>query len=103
MYLDNHADKTPQNETVAEKANNLTKELYRRANKELINTIENYTGGLVVIMQMWEVIDILRVAKELKKEGKGNPFADKIRLYMLPLPDNMQPTSRKAFKRAFEC
>ena len=32
---------------------------------------------------MWEVIDILRVAKELKKEGKGNPFADKIRLYML--------------------
>jgi hypothetical protein len=38
---------------------------------------------------MWEVIDILRVAKELKKEGKGNPFADKIRLYMLPLPDNM--------------
>lgn len=41
------------------------------------------------------------VTKESKKDGKGNPCADKIRLYMLPLPDNAQTTSQKVLKIAF--
>lgn len=67
------------------------------------NTIEHYTGGLVFTMQMWEVIEILIVAKEPKKDGKGNPCADKIYLYMKPLPDNAQTTSQKVFKIEFGC
>lgn len=71
--------------------NNLPKVLYLRENKELINTIEHYTDGSMFTMQMWEVIEILRVAKEPKKEGKENPYADRKRLYM-SLPDTMQTT-----------
>ena len=42
-----------------EGANNLAKALYRRANKELINTIERYTDRLVFTIRMQEVIEIL--------------------------------------------
>lgn len=81
-------------------ANNLAKVLYRKENKELINTIERYTDGLIFTLQMREVIEILSAAKAPKKEGKGNPYADRIRMHM-PLLDAMQSASTKAFMRAF--
>lgn len=83
-------------------ANNLAKALYRRENKELINTIDRYTDGLVFNMQMRKVIETLSAAKAPKKDGKGNPYAERIKSHM-PLLDAMQTASRKAFRRAFEC
>ncbi|MCM1154805.1 MAG: ISLre2 family transposase [Roseburia sp.] len=81
-------------------ANNLAKALYRRENKELINTIERYTDGLVFKMQMRQVIEILSAVKAPKRDGKGNSYADMINRHM-PLLDAMQTAGRKAFKRAF--
>lgn len=81
-------------------ANNLAKALYRKENKELINTIERYTDGLIFTLQMQEVIEILSAAKAPTKDGKGNPYADRIRMHM-PLLDTMQSASTKAFMRAF--
>ncbi len=81
-------------------ANNLAKVLYRRENKELIQTIERYTDGLIFTMQMQQVIETLSAAKAPKKDGKGNIYADLINCHM-PLLDAMQTASRKAFKRAF--
>ena len=37
-------------------ANNLAKILYQKENKELIETIERYTDGLVFTMQMQEMV-----------------------------------------------
>ena len=81
-------------------ANNLAKVLYRKENKELIQTIDRYTDGLVFTMQMMEAIEILSAAKAPKKDGKGNIYADLTNRHM-PLLDAMQTASRKAFKRAF--
>ncbi|MFI3202038.1 MAG: UPF0236 family protein, partial [Eubacteriales bacterium] len=81
-------------------ANNLAKALYRKENKDLINTIERYTDGLVFTMQMKEVIETLSAAKTPKKDGKGNSYID-IATHHIPLFDAMQTASRKAFKRAF--
>ena len=81
-------------------ANNLAKALYRKENKELIHTIERYTDGLIFTMQMREVIEILSAAKAPIKDGKGNPYADRIRRHM-PLLDAIQSASTKAFMRAF--
>ena len=81
-------------------ANNLAKALYRKENKELIQTIERYTDGLVFTMQMRQAIEILSAAKAPKKDGKGNVYADLISRHM-PLLEAMQTASRKAFKRAF--
>ena len=81
-------------------ANNLAKALYRRENKDLIQTIERYTDGLVFTMQMTQVIEILSAAKAPKKDGKGNIYADLLHRHM-PLLNAMQTASRKAFKRAF--
>jgi len=85
-----------------EGANNLAKVLYRRENKELINTIDRYTDGLVFTMRMQEVIEILSASKAPKKDGKGNPYTDKIHVHV-PLLDAMQTASRKALKKAFIC
>ena len=81
-------------------ANNLAKALYRRENKELIQTIERYTDGLAFTMQMKQAIEILSAAKAPKKDGKGNAYADLINCHM-PLLEAMQTASRKAFKMAF--
>lgn len=83
-------------------ADNLAKALYRKENRELIPTIDRYTDGLVFPMQMNEAVEILSVAKAPKKDGKGNTYADRIRMHM-PLLDAMQTASRKAFRRAFGC
>lgn len=81
-------------------ANNLAKALYRKENKELIETIDRYTDGLVFTMQMQEIVETLSAAKAPKKDGKGNPYADRFNHHM-PLFEAMQTASRKAFKRAF--
>ena len=81
-------------------ANNLAKALYRKENKELIETIDCYTDGLVFTMQMQEIIETLSAAKAPKKDGKGNPYVDVMSAHM-PLLDATQTASRKAFKRAF--
>lgn len=81
-------------------ANNLAKALYRKENRELVETIDRYTDGLVFTMQMQEIIETLSAAKAPKKDGKGNPYADRFNHHM-PLFEAMQTASRKAFKRAF--
>ncbi len=81
-------------------ANNLAKALYRKENKELIETIERYTDGLIFTIQMQKIVETLSAAKAPKKEGKGNPYADVVNAHM-PITEAMQTASRKAFKRAF--
>lgn len=81
-------------------ANNLAKALYRKENKELIETIDRYTDGLVFTMRMQEIVETLSASKAPKKDGKGNPYVDVVNVHM-PLLEAMQTASRKAFKRAF--
>ena len=81
-------------------ANNMAKALYRKENRELVDTIERYTDGLVFTMQMEEIVKTLSVAKSPKKDGKGNPYIEAITHHM-PLLDAMRTASRKAFERAF--
>lgn len=84
----------------AKGANNLAKALYRKENKELVGTIDRYTDGFIFTLKMQEIIEILSAAKAPKKDGKGNPYADRFNQHM-PLFDAMQTASRKAFKKAF--
>ena len=81
-------------------ANNMAKALYRKENRELIETIDRYTDGLVFTMQMQEIVETLSAAKAPKKDGKGNHYADIVSMHM-PILDAVQTASRKAFKRAF--
>ena len=81
-------------------ANHMAKVLYRKENRELIETIERYTDGLIFNMQMKEIIQTLSAAKAPKKDGKGNPYVETITHHM-PLLDAMRTASRKAFERAF--
>ena len=81
-------------------ANNLAKALYRKENKELIETIDRYTDGLIFTMQMKEIVEMLSAAKAPKKDGKGNPYVDVIGAH-IPLLGAMQTASRKAFQKAF--
>lgn len=83
-------------------ANNLAKALYRKENKELIETIDRYSDGLVFTKQMQEIVETLSAAKAPKKDGKGNPYVDVVNVHM-PLLEAIQTASRKAFKRAFCC
>ena len=45
----------------------MAKALYRKENRELIDTIERYTDGLVFTMQMEEIVQTLSAAKCTKK------------------------------------
>lgn len=81
-------------------ANNMAKALYRKENRELADTIERYTDGLVFTMQMQEIVQTLSAAKAPKKDGKGNTYVDVITHHM-PLLDAMRTASRKAFTSAF--
>lgn len=81
-------------------ANNLAKALYRKENRELIETIDRYTDGLIFTIQMQEIVETLSAAESSKKDGKGNPYIDIVCAYM-PLLEAMQTASRKVFKRAF--
>ena len=81
-------------------ANNLAKALYRKENKELAETIDRYTDGLILTIQMQKIVETLSAAKAPKKDGKGNPYADVVRAHM-PVMEAVQTASRKAFRRAF--
>lgn len=81
-------------------ANNLAKALYRKENRELMETIERYTDGLIFTLQMGEIVETLSAAKAPKKDGKGNPYVDVISAHM-PILEAMQTASRKAFKKTF--
>ena len=81
-------------------ANNLAKALYRKENRELIETIGRYTDGLIFTPQMQEIVETLSAAKAPKKDGKGNPYADVISAHM-PLMEAMRTASRKAFLASF--
>ena len=81
-------------------ANNMAKALYRKENRELIDTIERYTDGLIFTMRMQEIVQTLSAAKAPKKDGKGNRYVDVITHHM-PLLDAMRTASRKAFMSAF--
>ena len=81
-------------------ANNMAKILYTKENRDLSETIVRYTDGLIFATAMEEVPAFLSAAKTPKKDGKGNPYADRFHHHM-PLLDAMQTASRKAFKKAF--
>ena len=81
-------------------ADNLAKALYRKENKELAETIDRYTDGLIFTIEMQKIVETLSAARAPKKDGKGNPYVDAVRAHM-PITEAMQTASRKAFKRAF--
>lgn len=79
-------------------ANNLAKLLYKHENNELIETIDRYTDGLVLNMEMEKIIENLSVAKTPMRDGKGSGYIDAINR-QVPLYGAMQTAARKAFKR----
>ena len=81
-------------------ADNLAKVMYRKENRELIETIDRYSDGLVVNTRLNEIVEVLSAAKAPKRDGKGSPYPDIIRGHM-PLLEAMQTASRRAFTRAF--
>ncbi len=81
-------------------ANNLAKTLYRKENRELTETIDRYTDGLILIPQAQEVVETLSAAKAPRKDGKGDPYADLISAHM-PLLEAVRTASRKAFLASF--
>lgn len=81
-------------------ANNMGKALYRKENRELIETIERYTDGLIITPQLEKVVEILSAAKSPKKDGKGNPYIEIVRHHM-PLLEALRTESRKIFLKAF--
>lgn len=81
-------------------ANNMAKALYRKENRELIDTLERYTDGMILPGKMEEIIQTLSAAKSPKKDGKGNAYAESIRRHV-PLLDAMRTASRKAFISVF--
>ncbi len=84
----------------AKEANNLAKAMYQKENKELTETIERYTDGLILTIQMQKIVETLSAAKAPKKDGKGNAYAEVLRAHM-PITEAVQTASRKALRRAF--
>ena len=83
-------------------ANNLAKALYRKENRELIETIDRYTDGLIFTMQMQEIVESLSAAKAPKKDEKGNSYVDVVSAHM-PILEAVLYRPMKAFKKAFSC
>lgn len=81
-------------------ANHLAKVLCRKENRELIDTIERYTDGLLFTLQMREVIEILSASKAPKKDGKGSTYKELIERHV-PLMDAVMTGARKVFREAF--
>ena len=79
-------------------ANNMAKLLYRRENDELMETIDRYTDGFVMPMEMQKVVKHLTAAKTPKRDGKGSRYVDVIN-HQVPIYGAMMTASRKAFKR----
>lgn len=80
-------------------ANNMAKLLYRKENKELVQTVNRYTEELDFNIRMTEIITTLSAAKTPRKDGKGNPYMDVINMH-IPIRDAVQTASRRAFAKA---
>ena len=80
-------------------ANNMAKLLYRKENKELMQTIKRYAEPMIFNVRMMEIITTLSAAKAPKKAGKGNPYIDVINMHV-PMRDAIQTASRRAFIKA---
>jgi hypothetical protein len=83
-------------------ANNMAKLLTCRENKELVDTIERYTDGILRAEPVQEILQTLSAAKAPKKDGKGNPYIELMNHHM-PLIDALQTNARKIFRKAFCC
>ncbi|TDP57677.1 UPF0236 family transposase-like protein [Aminicella lysinilytica] len=81
-------------------ANNMAKLLACRENKELAETIERYTDGIIMAEPIEEIMKTLSAAKAPKKDGKGNPYIDIINHHM-PILEAVQTNARKLFRKAF--
>lgn len=100
LYCGDIADEAPEEALVGEWGEQYGESLYQKENREFIDTIERYIDGLIFPMQMKEIIYALSTTKAPKKDGKGNPYADKISHHM-PMLDAMQAASSKAFRATF--
>ena len=80
-------------------ANNMAKLLYRKENKELVETVNRYAEALIFNIRMSEIITTLSAAKAPKKDGKGNSYVDVINMHV-PLRDTIQTASRRVFAKA---
>lgn len=78
------------------------KEASERLNSDsrLAATVERYAEKLWPDVMLEEAIRTLSAAKAPKKDGKGSPYAEKIRCHM-PLRDAAQIASRKTFLEVF--
>lgn len=81
-------------------AAHMAKVLYRKADRDLIGTIERYTDGLLPETKIEEAVQTLSAAKAPKTDGKGSSYVDRISGHM-PLLDAIQTASRKIFRAAF--
>ncbi len=77
----------------------MAKLLYRKENKELVQTVNRYAEALIFNMRMTEIITTLSAAKAPKRDGKGNSYVDVINMH-IPLRDAVQTASRRAFAKA---
>lgn len=78
--------------------NSMAKALYRKENRELHETIGRYSKELPFAGTVIEAIEILSAAKAPKKDGKGNPYADRFNCHM-PILNAMLTEARKYFRR----
>jgi hypothetical protein len=81
-------------------ANNMAKLLTCRDNKELPETIERYTDGVIISEPIEEIMKTLSAAKAPKRDGNGNPYIDLVNHHM-PILETMQTNARKIFRKAF--
>ncbi len=79
-------------------ANNMAKLLYRKENKELVQTVNRYAEALIFNIRMTEMVTTLSAAKAPEKDGKGNPYVNVINMH-IPLRDAVQTASRRAFAK----
>ena len=81
-------------------ANNLAKVMYRKENRELVETIDRYGDGLVTTVYLGEILETLSAAKAPQRDGKGDAYLDILNMHM-PLRDAAMTVSRKAFLKVF--
>ena len=76
----------------------MVKVLARKTGGELHDTISRYSGILVFKNEIINVIEVLSAAKAPKKDGKGNPYADRWNNHM-PILDTVLTEARRYFRR----
>ena len=76
----------------------MVKVLARKTNGELHETISRYSEVLVFKNEIVNVLEGLSAAKAPKKDGKGNPYADRWNTHM-PMLDAVLTEAGKYFRR----